>query len=444
MMNHSLSQKISYRSLIQFTLPTILMLVFMSMYTIVDGMFVSRFVNTDALSAVNIVYPLLSIVIAMGTMFGTGITAIVAKKIGEGKRQEAKENFTFITICSVLVTLVISIVSLIFLEDIIYLLGANDAIFDYCYSYLFPLIFFLPASVLQLLFQYTMVANGNPNLGFVISLLGGIANMILDYVFIVPLNMGIAGAAYATGIGYMIPTVLGLIYFSVNRGADICFVKPKIDWSVLGNSIVNGSSEMVSNLSVSITTYLFNIIMMHFLGQDGVAAITIVLYMDFLLAAVNMGYSMGVAPLISFNYGCGDSDKLKKIVKMSFHFSTIFAIFVTVSTILFSGPLVSIFAQKGTPVFEFAVNGLFIYAFGYLFKGYNIFASALFTAFSNGKVSAILSFARTLVFIIVCILGLTAIFGVNGVWFSVPAAELLTLFLTFFYLKTYKDTYQYA
>ena len=300
MIDQGLERKITVPSILKFALPSMVMMVVMSLYTVVDGMFVSRLVGTDAFSAVNIVYPLLSFVIALGTMFGTGITAIVSRKLGEGKQQEACENVTFITLFAVGLGIVITVLSFVFLEKIIYMLGANEDIYAYCYAYAFPLLFFQPANILQLEFQSLFVANGKPHIGLTVTVAGGLANVILDYVFIGVLNMGIAGAAVATGIGYCIPAFFSVFYFTFNRKAELHFVKPKMDWKVLLNSMTNGSSEMVSNLSGSITTFLFNIIMMRLVGNEGVAAISILLYLDFVLIAISLGYSMGVAPLFSF------------------------------------------------------------------------------------------------------------------------------------------------
>ncbi|MBC8560315.1 MATE family efflux transporter [Fumia xinanensis] len=441
-MSNNLSKRITLPFLIKFTLPSIIVMVFTALYTIVDGFFVSNFVNTDALSAVNIVYPVINVVYAIGLMFSTGLTAIVARKVGEGRREEACRVFSFVSLCAALFGVVLTAVSFFGLDGIIRLLGSNDALFDYCRDYALTILGFFPFSILQLLFQNMMVADGRPGLGLITSLAGGITNMILDYVFIVPMGMGVAGAALATGIGYCVPTVAGLIYFSVRRGG-ICFVKPLADWRSLLHSITNGSSEMVSNLAMSVTTFLFNIIMMRTLGQDGVAAITIVMYLDFLLVSVNLGYSMGVAPLISYNYGAQDNEKLKKLFRMSMMLLTGFSVLMTAGALLFPGPLSAVFAKPGTDVYRFAVHGLLIYAVSYLFKGYNIFASAMFTAFSDGKTSAILSFLRTFLFLVVCTLGMTALFGADGVWLAAPAAEILALAVTVFCFAKYRRFYHY-
>ena len=372
MIDQGLERKITVPSILKFALPSMVMMVVMSLYTVVDGMFVSRLVGTDAFSAVNIVYPLLSFVIALGTMFGTGITAIVSRKLGEGKQREANENVTFITLFAVGLGIVITVLSFIFLERLIYMLGADEDIYAYCYAYAFPLLFFQPANILQLEFQSLFVANGKPHIGLTVTVAGGLANVILDYVFIGVFHMGIAGAAVATGIGYCIPAFFSVFYFTFNRKAQLHFVKPKADWRVLLTSMTNGSSEMVSNLSGSITTFLFNIIMMRLVGNEGVAAISILLYLDFVLIAISLGYSMGVAPLFSYNYGGGNVAKLRKLYKISIGFCMGVGAVMTVGTLLFSGNLAAVFARRGSQVYELATAGLLVYAFGYLFKGFNI------------------------------------------------------------------------
>ena len=427
MIDQGLERKITIPSILKFALPSMVMMVVMSLYTVVDGMFVSRLVGTDAFSAVNIVYPLLSFVIALGTMFGTGITAIVSRKLGEGKQQEANENVTFITLFAVGLGIVITILSFVFLEKIIYMLGANEDIYAYCYAYAFPLLIFQPANILQLEFQSLFVANGKPHIGLTVTVAGGLANVILDYVF----------------IGYCIPAFFSIFYFTFNRKAQLHFVKPKMDWRVLLNSMTNGSSEMVSNLSGSITTFLFNIIMMRLVGNEGVAAISILLYLDFVLIAISLGYSMGVAPLFSYNYGGGHVQKLRKLYKISVGFCMGVGVVMTVGTLLFSGTLASVFAERGSRVYELATAGLMVYAFGYLFKGYNIFSSAMFTAFGDGKVSAILSFMRTLVFLVAFLIGFSVLFGVNGVWSASLAAEFMAFALAVFYTIKKKSAYHY-
>ena len=440
---NSLERKIDIRSVLKFTLPSIVMMVVMSLYTVVDGTFVSRLVGTNAFSAVNIVYPMLSVTIGLGAMFGTGTTAIVAMKMGAGRQREACETLTFIVLVTIGIGAVSSLVSLVYLKEILYALGANDTIYEDCWNYALPLVFFFMANILQIQFQALYVADGKPQVGLVVTIAGGLANVVLDYVFIAWFHMGIAGAAAATGIGYSIPALYGLFYFGFNRKGSLHFVRPRINMRALGHAASNGSSEMVNYLSTSITTFLFNIIMMRLVGPDGVAAIAILLYLDFVLIAISLGYSMGVAPLISYYYGADRAGELKRLFRISAGFCGAVGIVMTSGTVLFAEQLAGIFTGRGTAVFELAAAGLRIYAFGYLFKSYNVFASAMFTAYGNGVVSAILSFMRTLVFLVVSLIGLSVLFGVEGVWYASPAAELPAMVLALYYTVKYRKKYRY-
>lgn len=439
-----LSQPIKLSSVLRFTLPTMVTMVVMSLYTVVDGAFVSHLAGTEALSAVNLMYPLVSIIVGLGTMFGSGMAALASIKLGEGKQREACQSFTYIALCSVAVAVVISCICLICLDPIIYASGSDLSLYHLCRDYALPLLFFFPASILQLLFMTLYVVDGKPHIGLYVTIAGGVANVALDYLFIAELGMGIKGAAVATGIGYSIPALYGIVYFSLNRKGSLYFTRPKFSWRTLWNAASNGSSEMVSNFSTSVTTYLFNIILMRLAGPDGVAAITILLYLDFILIAVSLGYSMGVAPLISYNYGCADHDKLNRLFRTSTVFCLSTGAAVTIATILFAGPLTSIFAKEGTAVYEMAVYGLRIYALSYLMKSYNIFSSAMFTAFGNGMVSALLSFLRTLVFLSGSLVGLSYLFGIDGIWPATPVAETMSLLLSMCFVIKYRNIYHYG
>lgn len=419
------------------------MMVVMSLYSVVDGAFVSWLIGTNAFSAVNIVYPMLGVSIGLGTMFGTGLAAIVAKKLGQGKNREACENLTFVVLVVAVIGVLASAIVLFFVDDIVRLLGANEQIFDYCRSYAYPLMFFIAPSILQLVFQVLLVADGKPTLGLWITVGGGVLNIALDYFFIAVCDWGIAGAAIGTGIGYLLPTLFGIGYFALHRSGSLHFVRPRINWGVFGHTASNGSSEMVSNLSTSVTTLLFNLIMMRLLGPDGVAAISILLYLDFVLIAVNLGYSMGAAPLISYNYGSGNHAHLCKIFKTSVCLSFAVGLLMSLITIVFARQLTAIFAPRGSNVYELAVVGLRIYALSYACKGYNVFASAMFTAFGNGRVSAGLSFLRTLVLLVTCLLGLSTLFGLSGVWAAAPVAELLALGTAVIATVKYREKYHY-
>lgn len=442
-MSNVLSQRFGFRSIMRFTAPTIIMMVFMSLYTMVDGVFVSRFVGTDALSAVNIVYPILNVILAISIMLATGGSAIIARKMGQGKEAEARVNFSFLTLTGILIGVVLLVLLLVFLKPIIRLLGATESLVPLCEAYAKPLILFTPFGVLQMLFQYFFVTAGRPMLGLFATVAGGLANMVLDYVFIVPLRFGIAGAALATGIGFCIPAVIGLLFFAGNRKGSLYFVRPKYDGRVLWESCTNGSSEMVTNLSMAITTFLFNIYMLRYLGEDGVAAITIILYTQFLLTAVYLGYSSGIASVFSFNYGAGNVKQLQKLFQVSVLSIGVSSLFIFFAAFGLADPLITIFAEPGTNVFLYAERGFFLFSFSYLFIGANIFSSSLFTALGNGRISALISFLRTFVFLVMGIMLLPYVLEVDGIWLAVPFAELLTLVVSVLCILLYKKQYHY-
>lgn len=443
-MKHTMEHEITPVFLLRFTLPSIIMMVVLSLYTVADGVLVSHFVGTEAFSAINVVYPLMSIVVALGTMFGTGTTAIVSRKLGEGDRKGANELFSFVIAVTVGIGLVLSVLLLLFLKPVILFLGANEALFPYCYQYAMPILCFLPMSILQIQFQSLIVAAGKPQLGLCITVLSGVTNIVLDSVFMGVFHWGISGAAIATGIGFCIPAVFGLCYFRWNRQAAFHLIRPVQHWRQLVAAAANGSSEMVSYLSESVTTFLFNVTMMRLVGQQGVAAVAIVLYVDFALVAISLGYAMGVAPLISYNYGKGDTRNIHKIFYMSLISCAVIGVSMTLGTRWLGGRLAAFFAPAGSPIYILAVTGMGYYGLSYLMKGTNLFASALFTAFGNGRVSAILSFLRTLVFLAGSILTMAALFGVTGVWCAAPVAETLALCVSVFCIIRYRKVYPYG
>lgn len=328
------------------------------------------------------------------------------------------------------------------ITPIVRVLGSTPLIEEECVTYLSISLYFSPACMLQMLFQTFFVTAGKPHMGLAVTICGGITNAVLDYVFMGPLHMGIAGAALATGLGQMIPAVIGLFYFFFMKN-DLHFVKPAFDMKVLKDSCLNGSSEMVTNLSNAVVTYLFNIIMLDLMGEKGVAAITIVLYGQFLFNALYMGFSMGVAPVFSFNYGRKNTKLLKRIYKICVLFIVISSIIITAMALAGSDFIVAIFTPRHTETFAIAVGGFFLFSFNYLFAGINIFASSMFTAFSDGKISAIISFLRTFGFLVACILLLPKALGDSGVWLAVPVAESLTVFISVWFFWKKRKVYQY-
>ena len=438
-MNNSLAKEFDLKSLLRFSAPSIAMMVFTSLYTIVDGIFVSNLVGTDALSAINICYPLLSLFYAISIMFSTGGCAVVSIQLGEGNSKKANRLFAFITLSALVVTAALAVVSFIFLEPLLTFLGCSETLMPLCKSYLSVLLVFSPVLTLQILFQSFFVAAGKPALGLILTVSAGISNMILDYVFMAHFNSGISGAALATAAGYFIPAIGGVIFFFKNRNG-LCFSLPQADFKSLFKSCTNGSSEMVTNLSTSITTMLFNITMMKHLGNDGVAAITAVLYSQFLLTALYLGFSVGVAPILSYHYGAGNCAYLNKLKRICYKFVLATSVLSFVLAFSMSNPLASLFSENNQNVHELIKHGMMLFSVGFIFSGFNIFTSAFFTALSDGLTSAIVSFSRTFLFIIAGLYLMMAILGIDGLWLSIPFAELCAFIISIIFLKAKQKT----
>lgn len=422
MTENILDQDWSVFSLLRFVFPTIVMMLFMGLYTIVDTIFVSRLVNTDALSAINIVCPIVNVTVGLGTMIATGGNAIVSWKLGAGKDQEAKEDFTLLVMTGGGLGLILLIVGLIWMEEILRILGASSRLFPYCKNYLTVLLLFAPANLMQTLFSNFFVTAGRPGLGFGLAVAAGIANIVLDTIFLIPCGMGMEGAALGTGIGYLIPAAAGIGFFMRGTGT-LSFVKPRLRGNVVKESCLNGSSEMVSQLAAALTTYLFNITMMDLLGENGVAAITILIYSQFLLNTLFIGFSMGVAPVIGFNYGNKNYVRQRKVIGISLGFIGLVSLAVFIFSVVGGPCIVGWFAKPMSEVYEIAASGFAVFSYSFLFCGWNIFVSSMFTALSNGKVSAVLSFLRTFGLLAGGIVILPRFLGIDGVWLAVPVAE---------------------
>ncbi len=455
-MENTLSKKFNAKSLILYAIPTIITMIFMNTYTIVDGIFVSKYVGEDALAAVNIVMPAFMIAMALSMVFATGGNAIVGKLMGEGKAREAKRFFTTIYMIGAIIGILTTVVLFVFLDPIISMLGADANLISYCKDYLSVYSLFIISTILQIFTQSFFITAGKPVLGFIVCSLGGVVNMISDWIFISPniLNLGIAGAAWATGIGATIPALFGVIYFAFNRKGTLCFVKPSWSLKQIGQSMYNGASEFVGAMAGAVTMLLFNLIMMDLAGGNGVAAISAILYLQGISAAVCQGYAFGVSPIISYKYGEQNYPQLKKIINASFKFIWFISVIVILACIVFTEPLVALFIERYlktgilNPTFKMAVSGMRIFAISFIFSGSNTFLSALFTALSNGKVSAILSFMRTFVFTVASVLfvpKIMQIFGlaVEGVFLSVGVAEFLTILLGICFFKRNKSVYHY-
>ncbi len=444
-MNSPLAKNFNMRAVLKYTLPSMIMMVFMSTYSIIDGVFVSEFVGEGALAAVNLVMPLLGIVLAVGLMFATGGNAVIAKLLGEEKQKEAREFLTVIYIIGGVLGAALTAVVLIFPDNILRLLNVSESLYPLAKDYMLSLAGFLVPVFFMVFIQSFMITAGHPLFGLILSLAGGITNIILDYIFISPdmLNMGITGAGIATGIGNALPGVIGFFFFMFNRKCVLHFVLPKFNIKTLGQSMFNGSSELVGSLATSITTLLFNYILMIMVGDSGVAAISVILYIQMFQSAIYTGYTLGAAPIIAFKYGEENYEGLSKVVRQSFKIISVASAIVIAITLLFSNQAVGIFISRDSSTFEMAREGLLLFLPAYLFMGFNIFFSAMFTSLSNGKVSAIISVLRSLVFIVISLFILPHIFNINGVWLAVPVAEFLAIIVSYYFYKKNKAAYRY-
>ena len=442
-MSSLLAINITHRSLLSFAIPTILSFIFVNIYFIIDGIFVSNAVGTAGLAAVNICMPTIGIVFALSAVISTGGNALIAAMLGEKRTVEARQNFTLLVLFSMIVTSIIAVFCLIFMTPLLYLLGANDTILPLCKAYTLPLFISIPFVSGGMILDSFLVVEGRPKLSMLSAFVGGLINVVLDYIFLFILNMGIEGAAIATGIGYSVSALIGLTYFGIWRKGTLKFIKPVMRWNVINKSLSNGISEMVTMLATSLFIVVLNNTMMRFAGEDGVAAISIIQYVEELLNAVYSGYSEGVAPLMSYNFGERNINKMRRIYKYSLHIISCFAIATFLLSFIIAEPVVSAFAENNINVYEMAVHGFRIFAFGFLFVGFNVYASSLFTALNNGRISAILSFCHTMIFSIGTLLILPQIFALEGVWLANPVAELMSFIMTFFVLKLMSKKYGY-
>ncbi len=443
MENQNVYEKpVTLKNILKFAVPTIAMTVFMSFYTMVDGLFVSNLIGTDALSAINLTAPLISLVTAISTMLATGGSAVIMKKMGQHKPEEAKEDFTFLILVNIVVGIVMCGLGYLLMEDIFAGMGLTAAVSGYCVEYLSRYLLFTVPILLMNNFTLYMIASEKAALSLICSVAGGVLNMALDYVFIAVLGMGISGAAIATGLGYSVTAIVGLFVFS-RKSSLLHFKKPAVRFKVLVNAAANGCSEMATALVTGIVTMMFNWTMLRYAGENGVAAVTIIMYVLMFASSLYTGYSYGVAPMLSFYYGEQNHQKLKKLVAVSLKVIGIISLATVAMSLLFTQPLVSVFARPDNPVYDLAVRGNQICSMVLFFVGFNIFASGMFTALSNGIVSAVLAFSRSFVFMLITMLVLPAVLGVNGIWLATPAAELMALALSIVLFTKYRKRYQY-
>ena len=436
------SRPVTVKNVLKFAVPTIVMTVFMSFYTMVDGLFVSNLIGTDALSAVNLTAPVISLVTAISTMLATGGSAVIMRKAGEKKMREANEDFTFLILVNVVVGLVMSALGYLSMDGLFMRMDLSPAVFAYCHDYLSRYLLFTIPILLMNNFTLYMIAAGRSTLSMVCSIMGGILNMVLDFVLISVFHMGIAGAAVATGLGYSVTAVVGVVVFADQRSL-LHFVKPVCRRKTLVDSATNGSSEMATTLVTGIVTMMFNWTMLNYVGEEGVAAITIIMYVLMFTTSLYTGYSYGVAPMISYYYGEEDHGKLKKLIWMSIGAVAVVAAAALAVSLAMTEPLVSVFARPEDPVYALAVTGNRICSFALIFIGFSVFASGMFTALSNGIVSAVLAFSRSFVFMVIAMLVLPAMLGVTGVWLATPVAEFAAFLLSAVLFARYRKRYHY-
>ncbi len=439
-----LSEHFTYKKLFKAVVPSILMMIFTSIYSIVDGLFVSNFAGKTAFASINLVMPVIMILGAVGFMMGAGGSALVSKTLGEGDQEKANKIFSMVIYFTLIIGMILSAVGFIFIEPISRLLGATPDMISDCVLYGRILLATNFIYMIQNLFQSMFIVAEKPMLGFIVTVVAGVTNIILDALFVAVFKWGLVGAAVATVISYVVGGIVPLFYFlNKNNKSTLKLVKTKFDFKAIGQSCLNGSSELLTNVSSSIVSMLFNMKLLEIAGENGVAAYGVVMYVSFIFAAVFIGYSIGTAPIIGYHYGAQNHDELKNILKKSLILIAITGVVMTGLTEALASPLSSIFVGYDGELLDLTVNGMRLYGFMFLVCGMNIFGSSFFTSLNDGFISALISFARTLLFQVVTILVMPIWFGLNGIWLSVVVAEALALVVTILCFVFKRKKYQY-
>lgn len=444
-MKIQLSEHFTYNKLLRFVFPSIVMMIFTSIYSVVDGLFVSNFVGKTALASINLILPFLMGLSALGFMIGTGGSAIVAKTLGEGDPKRANSYFSMLVYVTAIGGIILALLGMLLVPSVASLLGAEGELLSNCILYGRINFISLPAFMLQNVFQSFFVTAEKPKLGLAVIITAGVTNMILDLLFVGILGFGLAGAAVATVCGEMIGGLFPVFYFSRKNNSLLRLGKTQFNGRILMQTCVNGSSELMTNLSSSIVNSLYNIQLMKFAGENGVAAYAAIMYVNFIFIAIFLGYSIGSAPIISYHYGAGNHGELKNLYKKSLQLVGSWGILLFILAQLLATPLAKLFVGYDSTLLAMTQIGFRIYSLVYLINGFNIFGSSFFTALNNGVVSAVISFLRTLVFQIGAVLILPVVFGgINGIWSSVTVAELLTLCITITFFVRQRRKYHYA
>lgn len=438
-----LSEHFTYRRLIRFTLPSIVMMIFSSIYGVIDGIFVSNYIGKTPFASINLIMPFLMLFGAVGFMIGTGGSALIAKTLGERKSLKANRIFSMLVYGLIALGIILATLGFIFLHQIALWLGAEGDMVADCVLYGRILLLVLPAFILQNAFQAFFVTAEKPQLGLIITVTAGVTNILLDLFFIVIFKWGLLGAAAATAISQLVGGCIPLLYFALPNESLLRLTKTKYDGKDFAKALTNGSSEFVSNISMSIVNILYNIQLMRFIGENGVASYGVIMYVNFIFLSVFLGYSMGCAPLISFNYGAGNHKELQNLLKKSGVFILCAGTCLTLVAEILALPLSRIFVGYDTELSAMTQQGFMLYSFSFLIAGFNLFASAFFTALNNGMVSASISFSRTMIFETSAVLILPLLLGVNGIWLAIVCAELMTLAVSLHLFFRYRARYHY-
>lgn len=438
-----LSDHFTYARLFRFVLPSIVMMVFTSIYGVVDGLFVSNFAGKTAFASINLIMPFLIILGAMGFMLGTGGTALVSRVLGEGDKERANEYFSMITLFGILLGVILTVVGVLAMRPMAILLGATEAMVDDCVLYGRIVVCFLTSFMLQNMFQSFLIAAERPKFGLLITLAAGVTNMVLDALFVGVFRWGIAGAAIATGISQTVGGVVPLMYFLFSKSSPLRLRWTKFEAQPLLRSCANGSSELMSNISGSLIGMLYNAQLMRFLGEDGVATYGVLMYVQFIFVAIDIGYSIGCAPIISYHYGAQNHPELRNLLTKGLKVMGILGIVMTIAAISLSGTLANIFVGYDATLCELTRHAFHLFSFAFLLAGFNIFLSSFFTALNNGGVSAAISFLRTLVFQAASVILLPMALDVDGLWWAASAAEALAFVVSIGFLLAQKGKYHY-
>lgn len=442
-MKTQISDHFNFKKLIQFTIPSIVMMIFSSIYNVVDGYFVSNYAGKTQFAAVNLIMPFLIMMSVIGFMFGTGGNAIVSKLLGEGKNKKANEVFSMLVYITITVGIVISVAAEIAMPQIAKLLGADKNMLEYCVLYGRIISISATPFMLQVFFQSFMPTAGKPHIGLAITIIAGVTNIILDFLFVGVFKWGIVGAAAATVTGESIGGIVPLVYFISKNSSSLHLCKTKFDGKILLKTCTNGSSELMTNLSTNIVSIMYNYQLMKYYGENGVAAYGTIMYLNFMFTSLFIGYSIGSAPIVGYNYGAENNKELQNIFKKSLAILFGSSAIITLASVFLAGPIASIYVGYDKGLFDLTVMAFRLFATSYLIVGYNIYASAFFTALNNGLVSAIISFLRTLLFQIVCIFALPLLFGKQAIWLSITVAEAFALVMSAVFIFTQNKKYHY-